>query len=124
MARTKLTTGKSTDNVTSYTTAAISPGANRLVLAFVMNIRLVTDTAAQPVLQGNGLVWQVVDSVLVQGDVDRRLTCFRAMGPTPTSGPVTISFGAEAQSRCAWSIFEYDEVDTTGADGAGATLQP
>ena len=129
MAALKLTTGKDKTNQPLYTTALITPGANRLpgvdrlVLAFVMNIRETNALAATPELSGNNLNWVRVESVAVPGKPDRRLTCFRALGPDPKPGPVTISFKGERQSRCAWSIFEYDQVDTTGKDGENAVLQ-
>ena len=126
MARNNLTSGSDTVDRAAYVTAQIAPGPNRLLLAFIMNLRAGAGAqpAATPVLQGNGLTWELVTSVPVAGNADRRLTCFRAMGAAPTPGKVTISFGGETQTRCAWSMFEYDGVDTTGANGSGATLQP
>ena len=123
MARTNLTSGQSTDARTSYGTAIFNPGANRLVLAFVLNATASLQSAATPTLGGNGLTWQQVETVTTGINGDRRLTCFRAMGAAPAAGALTISFGAEQQALCAWSVFEYDGVDTTGANGAGAIAQ-
>jgi len=85
MRANKLATDKNTNNLSTYTTAAIQPGVNRLVLAFVMNIRATNALDSIPALKSNGLVWQVVKSVQVPGNPDRRLTCLRAMtlGPAP-----------------------------------------
>jgi hypothetical protein len=59
----------------------------------------------QPAVAGNGLIWQLVESVTMPGDT-RRLSCFVARG-VPTPGPVTFTFTAQ-QALCAWSIFEYN----------------
>ena len=48
MARTDLTQDKSTANVSTYSTASITPGSNRVVLAFVLNVRSGIAQAAQP----------------------------------------------------------------------------
>lgn len=123
MARTNLTSGNSIANAASYSTAIVSPSADRLVLAFVLNARAAFQQAATPVLTGNGLTWEVVQTVTAGPLDDRRLTCFRAMGAAPSAGALTIGFGAETQDLCAWSVFEYDGVDTSGANGAGAVAQ-
>jgi hypothetical protein len=39
VARTDLTQDKSTANVSAYSTASITPGSNRVILAFVLNVR-------------------------------------------------------------------------------------
>ena len=108
MARTDLTQGKSTTNASTYSTAAIGPGSNRFVLAFVMNVRSGFGQAVQPTAQGNGLTWKALGSVAVAGAQNRRLTCFSATAATPSSGALTFDFAAEQQTLCAWSVFEYD----------------
>ena len=45
------------------------------------------------------------------------------MGPAPSAGPLTFNFAGQQQAVCAWSVFEYDNVDGTGTDGSGAVLQ-
>lgn len=110
MARTDLTQDKSTANVSAYSTASITPGSNRVILAFVLNVRSGIAQAAQPTAQGNGLTWQAAASVQVTGAPNRRLTCFSATGAAPTPGPLSFDFGGEQQTLCAWSVFEYDVV--------------
>jgi hypothetical protein len=115
--RNNLTTGSGTD-ISSYATDSITPGANRLVLAFVMSASPANEQATA---QGNGLTWVLVATVEVpQGG---RLSCFHSMGAAPTSGSITFDFGGQNQDFCAWSVFEYDGVDTGGASGSGALLQ-
>ena len=63
MARTDLTQDKSTLNLSTYSTVSIAPGSNRVVLAFVFNVRSGIAQAAQPTVQGNGLTWQAAASI-------------------------------------------------------------
>jgi hypothetical protein len=111
-----LTTGSSTNNVSSYSTATIAPTAKALVLAWVTSTG---SSPAVPTVTGCSLTWVQVASF---GGSGQRLTLFRAMGAAPTSGSVSISFGA-AQTGCAWSIVQFSGVDTSGSDGAGAVVQ-
>jgi hypothetical protein len=104
VAPNKLTTGANTNDATSYTTATITPGADRLAVAFVLNATFF-QAAPIPAVSGNGLNWYLVDSVEMG---DRRLSCFVGRGATPSAGPVGIACGNVTQTLCAWSIFEYD----------------
>jgi hypothetical protein len=81
VARNDLTTGQSPTNAANFSTTSITPGANRLVLAFVFNGGQGFGTAATPTANGNGLTWGSVGTVTVGALNDRRLTCFRAMEP-------------------------------------------
>ena len=128
MARTDLTQGKSTANASTYSTDSISPGPGQVVLAFVMNARSGFGQATQPpTAQGNGLTWKSIGSVQVAGVPNRRLTCFRATGAAPAPGPLSFDFGGAQQTLCAWSVFEYGDVETADAaqvktlSGAGAS---
>ncbi|ULE32796.1 hypothetical protein [Mycobacterium sp. IDR2000157661] len=115
MALTRLDAGNNTTNATTYASGTITPGANRVICAFVANFAGGFGAGApQPVVTGNGVVWDLVDSVTMGSNGSRRLSCFVARGPAPTAGPVTFTFTAQ-QDLCAWSIFEYDAVagDTT-----------
>lgn len=112
-----VTSGDEVDR-TTYTTASISPSSNNLVLALVYGA--LAGGSAAPTLSGNGLTWVQVDT---QTFTNRRVTLFRAMGTSPSSGAVTIDFGAATQARCHWSIAEFGNVDTTGTNGSGAIVQ-
>ncbi len=114
MASDKLTTGADAADRTTYTTAPITPGADRLVVAFAVNVAAFVQAAPVPSLTGNGLSWTLVQS-LASGD--RRLSCFVARGAAPQTGSVTISCGNTQQTLCAWSIFSYD-----AAPGAATTV--
>ena len=115
---TLLTANKLTATQAVYTTASISPGANRAVYAFVASVQ--GAGVVTPTLSGNGLTWT---QIAVQSiSTLRRLTVFRAMGSSPTAGAVTITHGSN-MAECVWSIVEVADVDTTGTHASGATVQ-
>lgn len=125
LAVTGLTSGVDTDGGTSATTASISPTGNALVLCDVVNIDSDFSAPATPTVSGNGLTWvQVATLTHVNiGPNDLvRITRFRAMGASPSSGTVTISCGVN-QSAIAYSIYEITGVDTSGTNGSGAVVQ-
>jgi len=114
-----LVTLQSTANASSYDTASITPGANKLVLAWIENSAA---TPGTPTLSGNGLTWVQVATLLFDS-LGRRLTLFRAMGAAPSAGAVTIDFSGATQTGCGWSIVEFGDVDTSGSHGSGAIVQ-
>jgi hypothetical protein len=124
MARTKLTTDNTVTDAANFQTAIVQPSANTLVLMFVTNTRpFVNQAPAIPTITGNGLTWQQVQTVTTGPSQDRRLTCFLPLARAPAPGPITIDFGGETQDFCAWSVFEYDGVDTGGSAGEAAIAQ-
>jgi hypothetical protein len=114
-----LESGKVTGDASAFETAAFQPGSNTLVLLFVTSARPVFGggSPATPKVTGNGLQWIPERSVLYGANGDGRLSCFRASGPTPVAGGAVIDFGLETQDFCAWSIFEYSDVDVSAANG-------
>jgi hypothetical protein len=119
---TALTASMDADNQTSYTTAAITPTANRVLVAFVGNS--LAASPATPTLSGGGVsTWTQVATVVSIGG-DYRLTSFRALtGASPTSAAVTIDCGGATQNNCAWSIVEVADSVLTGTNGADAVAQ-
>jgi hypothetical protein len=115
VAANRLTTGADTSDKITYTTASISPGADRLVVAFVLNATFF-QSAPIPAVSGNGVNWDVVDSIQMG---DRRLSCFVGRGAAPSSGPVSVACGNILQTLCAWSIFEYDAAPGTATSVIG-----
>ena len=102
----------------SYTTASIAPGANRLILAAVSQQGNAGD--ATVTLSGNGLTWvQVANVVSVTGT--RQFTLFRTIGSSPSSGVVTIT--CSATNIVMWSISEFNGIDISGTNGSGALVQ-
>jgi hypothetical protein len=118
-----LTAGSNAVNLNTYTTATISPVANRLVTVAVLNHR--TPAANSPSLSGGGMTsWNVVATVDFDtiGGALRRLTIFRAMSASPGSGPITITFVGSV-SNVQWIVSQWDGVETSGVNGAGAIGQ-
>lgn len=120
---TTLTSNFSATDLTSYATASISPTANQLVLA-VVSARMPT-APVTPTASGGGMTtWtQVATMEGFGGGPSVRITIFRALQASPTSGALTFSFGASAQSYCLWSVFQIDGVDTGGTNGSAAIVQ-
>jgi hypothetical protein len=120
---TNLTNANDTDqNDTSYTTASISPGANRLLILAV-DATPSDGTAVAPTVTGNGLTWVEFGAGGEYGTSDRAVWLFRAMGASPSAGAVTMDYGAVNQTNTNWSINEFTDVDTTGTNGSGAIVQ-
>lgn len=115
---THLTTGSSTTNTTSYTTASITPTANQLVLIAVMPT-VTSGTTPTMTVSGTGLTW-VQENTSTPGF--RTMVVFRAMGASPTAGALTITAAASVTS-CLWSVVQFDGIDTTGTNGSGAIAQ-
>jgi protocatechuate 3,4-dioxygenase beta subunit len=123
VSHTLLTSGNNAVNQRIYTTAAIAPGPNTLVTVAVLDHR--TPAAISPTLSGGGMTsWSVVATVDFDtiGGALRRLTIFRAMSASPGSGPITITF-TNSVSNVQWIVSQWDGVDTSGVNGAGAIGQ-
>lgn len=116
-----LTSGSSTTDATSYSTASVSPTANALICVLYL-ARKGTGNPATPTITGNGFTYTEVltnsTSPLNFNDV----ALFRALGASPTSGAITINFG-ETMTSCIWFVFEITGVDTSGTNGSGAIVQ-
>jgi len=111
-----LTTGSSTTNANSYTTASISPTPGRLALVAVL--ATIGSGTVDITLSGCGLNWVKVDQTPAAA---RTVHVFRAMG-TPTPGPLTIT-GSSQMTSGLWQAVEFSGTDTSGADGSGAIVQ-
>lgn len=116
------TDGSDTD-ATSYTTASITPVANRLYLLAVLNSRSGA-AATVPTATGAGLTWVQVDTQeFASGSPhQRRITVFRAMG-SGSAGALTVDFGGVTQSGFQAQVAEFTGVDTSGTNGSGAIVQ-
>lgn len=126
LAVTALASGADEDTSSSATSAPISPSGNALVVCDVLNLNNdFSSPPNTPTVSGNGLTWVQVATVTYadygSGDL-LRLTRFRAMGASPSSGAVTITCSA-AQGLIAYSIYEITGVDTSGTNGSGAVVQ-
>jgi len=112
---TQLTAGSSITDGTSYNTASISPAANKLIILAVSSSG---GPAQIPTVTGCGLTWELFDSqpIILDG---QRLSVFRAMGASPTTGALTISFTA-TNFVCLWSVVEIDNAYASTDNGLSA----
>ncbi len=120
-----LTYDFNTTGATSYTTASISPAANKLYILTVANKIPSAGTPNTPTVTGAGMTWTQIATRrdTSSGDNGRRITMFRALSASPGSGALTIDLGGQTQGNCAWSVDEFSNIDTTGTNGSGAIVQ-
>jgi hypothetical protein len=123
ITQTLLTSGSEVTNLSTYTTASIAPAPNTLVTIAVLSHR--STATISPTVTGGGMAsWDLVASV----DFDtlalphRRLSIYRAMSAAPGSGPLTFTFTNQV-SNLEWSVSQWDGVETSGVNGAGAIGQ-
>jgi hypothetical protein len=124
ISHTLLTFGTNTVNQRVYSTAAIAPAPNRLITVAVMGHNS-SSAAPSPTLSGGGMsAWTEVATITFDAVATphTRLTIFRAMSVSPGSGPLTITF-SKSQSHSQWIVSQWDGVDPSGVNGAGAIVQ-
>ena len=124
IAQTVLTSGTNATNQKVYTTASIAPAPNTLVLVAVLDHQSAA-AAPPPTLSGGGMsTWTQVATLTfdTQGTPLKRMTIFRAMSASPGSGAITITSSVTV-SNCQWIVSQFDGVDQSGANGAGAIVQ-
>lgn len=122
---TNLTAGADASDLTSYNTASITPTANNLVLLSVSTRTGISASPNQPTATGCGLTWVVINSVVydTESTSRRRLTLFRAMGASPSTGAITVDFGGQTQTQMQWCVDQASGIDTSGTNGSGAVVQ-
>jgi len=116
-----LTSGHSETSQSSYTTASISPSANKLVIVTV-ETRLTGATAPTPTVSGAGGTWTQI-ATNASADGGRRITMLRDLSASPGSGVLTISYGGTNVDSNAWSVDQFTGTDTSGTHGSGAIVQ-
>jgi hypothetical protein len=122
-----LTEGRDSVDRTVYTSASIAPAGSQLVVAGV-HVRSGSGVTAAISLAGGGMTaWDTIldfeyDTVGT-GTNKARIAVFRSLQASPSSGTVSIDCGATAVGACEWTFAQFDGVDTSGANGAGAVVQ-
>lgn len=119
---TTLTTG-SAANVTLATTSSISPAANQPVLLYV-----VAHPSGGPsyptTISGNGLTWVAIESDNYDINSGEVHIVYRAAGASPSTGAITIDFGAgNTQLDINWAVIQLSAADTSGTNGSGAIVR-
>jgi PKD domain-containing protein/calcineurin-like phosphoesterase family protein len=124
IVHTLLTAANNAGNLQVYSTAAIAPGPNALITVAVLGYSTLA-TPPIPALSGGGMsTWSMVSTVTFDGaPASRRLTVFRAMSAQPGNGPLTIVSTGVTLSNMQWIVSQWDGVDVSGVNGAGAVLQ-
>lgn len=108
---------------TSATSASITPTANNLVLVTVVS-RTSSGDPNHPTLTGNSLTYVEIASANYDNTgTQKRVTLFRAMGSSPTSGTIAIDFAGQTQTDIKWSVDQASGTDTSGTNGSGAIVQ-
>ena len=105
---------------TTFVTASITPTANALVLLWITNEHLAGTPAVISSVTGCSLTWESIDNVNYGSNC--RLSLYRALGASPTTGAVTITYPT-SEWAAVWSIEQITGVSTSGSNGSGAVLQ-
>jgi hypothetical protein len=105
----------------TYTTASISPGANKLDIVCVASGN--SNPTNIPTVTGAGGTWVQIATYL-DTSASRRITLFRDLSASPGSGALTIDFQGQVQNKqCQWSVDEFSGIDITGTHGSAAIVQ-
>lgn len=108
---------------TIYTTGTVTATANRLVL-LNLSIQHGSTVGTVSSVTGGGLTWVEVNTqgMNTVASPVKRVTVFRALGDSPSSGVLTVTLSKE-HTNCQWAITEYTNIDTGGENGANAIVQ-
>lgn len=105
---------------TTFVTASITPTANALVLLWITNEHLAGTPAVISSVTGCSLTWESIDNVNYGSNC--RLSLYRTLGASPTTGAVTVTYPSSEWSA-VWSIEQITGVSTSGSNGSGAIIQ-
>lgn len=125
---TTLTQSLDATNSTTYNTASITPGGNRLILLAALTTRGIATGCDADILTtsvtGNGLTWVRVaeECFSAAGAPTIGIELLRAMGASPSTGAITITY-SPSKLNAAWAVIECSGVDTSGTNGSGAVVQ-
>lgn len=111
-------------NTTAYTTASFTANKNSLVLLSVISGRLSNPPSAPTVATAGGITWVAVSTILYSvGDATEYIiTTFRGLPTAPTASTQVITY-PNSMRGANWSISQFGNVDTGGANGADAIAQ-
>lgn len=120
-----LTQGASPTDSQTYDTSSVTPGSNRLMLVSVTIRNPVAANLGTISLSGNGLTWVEIATITYSTIATplERTSIFRSMGASPSSGAITITITGSGNTAAAWSVDEFNGVDTSGTNGSGAIVQ-
>jgi hypothetical protein len=107
----------------SFTTTSISPSAGKFLLITVMSGTASAVNPNVPTLSGCGLTFTQVNTYLNVIGLSRRITVFRAVAVSPSSGALTVDFAGQNQVGMTILVSEFSGVDTTGTNGSNGIVQ-
>lgn len=110
---------------TSYATASWTPLPNELYFAAFVSRTGITVDPTIPTASGNGITWVMIDTALYDDSSSsrRRLTLFRGMSASPTTGALTFDEVGQSQTNAFWVVDGVTGMDTSGTSGSGAIVQ-
>ena len=114
-----------TTQLSTYNTEIVSPSSNILQLLTVVSSNYLSINPNIPSVSGNNLTWELVVSDIFDttGITRSRVSIFRALSPIPTTGSITIHFGAQLQDYCSWNLDEITGTDISGLNGVNSIVQ-
>lgn len=103
-----LTKDGSAVGASSYTTASVSVTSGRYYLVAFVSRTGITADPTQPTASGAGLTLTVEKSVVYDNTSSsrRRLTVFKALCASTTSGAITFDESSQAQTHAEWIVLE------------------
>jgi hypothetical protein len=111
-----------TSSSTADGNAPWTPNANELLFCWVLTYG--TGARNVPTLTGCGCTWHALTSVsFTSATFTNLLTLFASMHPTPSSGTLHVDCAGQTQDRIDGFNYTLSGIDTSGVDGAGATVQ-
>lgn len=118
ITRTDKFSNQDSTNQQNFTTASLTATANKL---YILGVLTYDGTGLTVSVTGGGLTWDSIAQTTSTGGV--RMSVFRALSASPGAGAaLTIDAGGTV-SGCAWDVQEFDGIDTSGSNGAGAIAQ-
>ncbi len=123
-----LTANGDATNATNYTTASVTPAANRLILLAAVATRNATNDCVNNdigTVTGNGLTWVAVAKQCFSTTAapTHTVEIWRSMGATPSTGTINFAYSASTQLNAAWAVLECSAVNQSGTNGSGAVAQ-
>ena len=110
-------------SASSFTSASISPSGSCLILLSIYSNMSTKTVPNIPTFSGtSNLSWTQVNTIFNE-NLGERLTLWRAMRSNPNSGTVYGDFSLQTQQDIYWSIDQFNNVKTSGSNGADAIVQ-
>jgi len=106
----------------SFTTDSISPTAGRFVIVTITQGGS-TSSANTPTMSGCSMTFTQVSSFASGSDNTKRITVFRAVAVSPTTGALTIDFAGQGQIGMTCQFVQLTKINTTGSNGSNGIIQ-